>query len=606
MTSHPPASTGPSSTELSPVEPSADPSSSAGSPGLAARTWARLSSWSRGYPHRLDTIGLLVAILSAWASLTPSLIPRTWAVQGIVTGLSVISGYAIGTFVSWVLGAFDVRLRPGARGTALTRRLTAIVGAAGLVVMLVLGSGWQDDVREALRMPTTGADWGFVLVPVLAVVIAVPILALFRWLRRRVQQLARFIGRRVPRAIAQVTATIIVVVLSWSIFSGVLWNGIIDGLEASFAAATSSFDPDLDPPTLAERSGSPEATTPWDSLGREGRRFVTGGATVAQIAAFQSALPSGGGRPASEVDEPIRVYSGLDDDLERTAANVVAELDRTGAWDREDLLVVTTTGTGWVDPSMADAFELLHGGDTAIAAMQYSNLPSWLSFVGDREQPPIAGKALFEAVYHRWSELPESSRPHLYVAGISLGSFGMQSAFSGVQDIAQRTDGALFVGTPNFTELWSELTESRDAGSGEVSPVIDDGATVRFLTGAPGTPGDPLSLDQPWDGTRILYAQHGSDGVTWWGPSLIWAQPDWLREPRAADVSDDTLWFPAVSFWQVTFDMFMAAGEDIPMGSGHQYELEYADGFAAISAPAGWTVEDTLALRQALLLRQSS
>ena len=39
--------------------------------------------------------------------------------------------------------------------------------------------------------------------------------------------------------------------------------------------------------------------------------------------------------------------------------------------------------------------------------------------------------------------------------GESLGSFGGQSAFAGAQDMLSRTDGALWVGTPNFAPQWS-------------------------------------------------------------------------------------------------------------------------------------------------------
>ena len=67
--------------------------------------------------------------------------------------------------------------------------------------------------------------------------------------------------------------------------------------------------------------------------------------------------------------EPIRVYAGL-----RSAPDArtprphlaVEELERTGAFDREVLAVVTVTGTGWVDPDAAQSLEYEHNGNTAI------------------------------------------------------------------------------------------------------------------------------------------------------------------------------------------------------------------------------------------------
>ena len=41
-------------------------------------------------------------------SLTPSLVPRSWVVQGVLSGLCATSGYAIGAFVGWAVPALGV------------------------------------------------------------------------------------------------------------------------------------------------------------------------------------------------------------------------------------------------------------------------------------------------------------------------------------------------------------------------------------------------------------------------------------------------------------------------------------------------------------------
>jgi uncharacterized membrane protein len=109
----------------------------------------------------------------------------------------------------------------------------------------------------------------------------------------------------------------------------------------------------------------------------------------------------------------------------------VKDLERTGAFDRKYLLVVTTTGSGWVDPALVDTFEYLSGGDSATVAMQYPYLPSWISYLVDQSKAREAGRALFDAVYGAWSQLLPDQRPKLLVAGESLGSFGGETAFSG-------------------------------------------------------------------------------------------------------------------------------------------------------------------------------
>ena len=189
--------------------------------------------------------------------------------------------------------------------------------------------------------------------------------------------------------------------------------------------------------------------------------------------------------------EPIRAYAGLASgpDAESRAALAVHDLERAGGFQRKNLLVVTTTGSGWVDPALVDTFEYLTGGDAATVAIQYSYLPSWISYLVDQSKAREAGRALFDAVYDPWSKLPAGQRPRLFVAGESLGSFGGETAFSGEYDLRNRTDGTLFAGPPNFNTLFREFSDHRDPGSPEIQPVYKDGRTVRFTNDAER--GDP-------------------------------------------------------------------------------------------------------------------
>ena len=192
-----------------------------------------------------------------------------------------------------------------------------------------------------------------------------------------------------------------------------------------------------------------------------------------------------------------------------------------------------------------------------------------------------------------WNALPADSRPKLLVFGVSLGSFSGEAAFSGEFDMANRTDGVLFAGPPNFKTLFQEFRAGRDAGSSEVQPVFRDGRTVRF-TGDPSLPIEPST--QPWAGTRVLYLAHPSDPIVWWSPDLALGRPDWLTEPAGADVLDDMVWIPLVTFWQVTADMVEPV--PVPSGHGHVYSEQYVDGWAAVIQPPGWTTEKADALRQ--------
>ncbi len=160
----------------------------------------------------------------------------------------------------------------------------------------------------------------------------------------------------------------------------------------------------------------------------------------------------------------------------------VAELERTGAFDRDVLAVVTVTGTGWIDPDAAEALEVLHGGNTAMVAIQYSFLPSWIATLLADDASTEAGAVLFDTVYETWAQLPEDDRPELIIYGLSLGSYGAEAAFAGstadnsIANLTARADGALLGGPTNDNEVWGQITAARDDGSPVWRPVYDGGS----------------------------------------------------------------------------------------------------------------------------------
>ena len=521
---------------------------------------------------RFHPVGLAVALLFYCWSLSLSLLPRPWYLQGVATGISVITGYGIGVLLAWIVRKCGVETNWSATVKKVGWYLLALAAVVVVPTFLVLGSWWQDISRELVGMEP-GSSWDYPGVLFVAVVVALLLLVIGRGLRRVAQWVTALVVRVLPAPLARIVSVVLVGLLVFWAVEGLLSVQIARIANGSAMAVDEGTADGVEQPQAPERSGSDASLERWDSLGREGRTFVAGGPSPEEITAVT-------GEPAMM---PIRVYAGyrsldsLDrytefDEMEVLASHVVAELDRTGAFDREYLAVATTTGRGWVNQDVAAALEFLSDGDSAIAAMQYSFLASPLAFLADRVSPRNAGRALFEAVYARWSVLDPESRPKLLVFGESLGSYGGQSAFAGVQDMITRTDGALWVGTPNFTEQWRRITDSRDPGSREILPVIYGGQNVRFAA----TPDDLTDLDglRDWESPRIVYWQHPSDPIVWWSSQLVRHRPDWLRDERGADIDQGMSWIPFVTFWQVTLDMVFAA--EVPGGHGHTYTAEAA------------------------------
>ena len=117
--------------------------------------------------------------------------------------------------------------------------------------------------------------------------------------------------------------------------------------------------------------------------------------------------------------------------------------------------------------------------------MQYSTLPSALALITTRQQPPLVGRMLFDAVAAQVSARPEGTRPKLYAGGESLGAYGGNGAFDSPADMLSKLDGALWTGTPSFTDLHAGLTENRTYGSTTIDPTIDDGRHIRFAGDVP-------------------------------------------------------------------------------------------------------------------------
>src|SRR5258708_1351972 len=110
---------------------------------------------------------------------------------------------------------------------------------------------------------------------------------------------------------------------------------------------------------------------------------------------------------------------------------LVHELERPGAFTRKVLIIAPTTGTGWIDPVAASSVETMYNGDTAIVGAQCSYLPSWISFLADRQKSMDSGRMLINAVHDRWEQLSPDHRPKLVLYGESLGSMAGQAPLGG-------------------------------------------------------------------------------------------------------------------------------------------------------------------------------
>jgi uncharacterized membrane protein len=506
-------------------------------------------------------------------------VPRPALFQGLIAGLGFSLGYAIGTGIFWILRRV-IHRRLSARGVRVALLILAACELVAIVVLAFVAVGWQNDVRRLVEMPPLDGVDGvtFAIAAILFAAVCIGIGRAIRRLGRWIHTLAtrgirrltadRSSGEDTPigdtgtvsatgtvlAVVATVVVTALVIVAIGAGLGGV-GSLAINGI---YSTRNNTIQTDIAQPASTYRSAGPQSAVKWSKLGSQGRAFVGGGPTASEITSVTHA-------PA---ETPIRVYVGEQQGstLAERAAIAVAELKRTGAFDRKVLVVATSTGSGWLEPQSVDSLEYLQGGDTAIVSMQYAYTPSWVSFLFDQDLPVAASTALFDAVHAAWAELPANHRPALIVYGLSLGAHGMQSVFPNLAAVRSEIDGAVFVGSPNGTPLWNKLQDSRDPGSPIWRPVLNGGAQVRWASKV----GDLESLKGPWSHPRVAYLQHATDPVTWLSPTLLWQSPDWLQPgERGPDVSTAMTWIPVITGVQVVIDMLL--GENVPARHGHNY-----------------------------------
>jgi uncharacterized membrane protein len=544
---------------------------------------------------RLDVVGVAFGTLFFCLSLTPSLLPRDWLFAGLIGGINASIGYAIGVVIGKVVRHFALRGRrwwpPPRRVMYQMKAFTIASSIVASVLVLIPAAAWQRQV-SALMGIEGPATLGYMRTLLAALVVGGACVGASRVVLDAIKLLARALIRRwhLHHEVALFIGTAIVVVLLITLINGVLYRGFLAGASRVFQPQNSTTRAGIHQPMEPERSGSPTSLAAWDTLGFEGRNFVATGPDL-------DALARVNGRPAKE---PIRVYAGLQtaDTVTARTDLIVRELERTGAFDRKLLVIIPTTGTGWVNPVAARSIETMYNGDTALVGMQYSYLPSWISFLGDRDKSIESARLLIDTIHDRWLKLPADRRPKLVLYGESLGSYGGQGAFPWLPDIARMDFSAvLWVGPPHESSLWSGLVLRRDPGTPEVQPRYDNGRTVRFSQATDASDIAKVA-DPPWEGTRVLFLQHASDPIIWWSPKLLFSRPDWLVEAPGADRTASMRWYPIISFWQVGADMTNALS--VPGGHGHNYGDSMLDGWAAVVAPDGWTDQDTERVRVAL------
>lgn len=517
----------------------------------------------------LSFLGVIAALAMYAVSVSPSLMARSWAWHAVASGILVACGYVAGVVVQNV-AQLVIRLTGLTISASEPVELGFRIGIGALFALwwiYAVIQSYRRARKAAALVNMPGETFGeYLLGTAGAVVVSWMLLHIVGALNRLCWMLIASLDAHMPRPAAIVVSMVILFAIMFFLTSKVILRGGIGFFRRKAEQLNMRTARGIYQPVVPERSASPASSVTWESVGGQGRVFLGRGPSRLDIAQVCGGVAM----------EPIRVYSGMPtggSGIEQAAATVVAELHRTGAFDRAVILIAASTGSGWVDEWQVQPLEFLTRGNCATASLQYSYVPSALNWLTGLEPAQEASAALFAAVRAELDLMDEADRPALFVCGESLGAFASQSVFESFEDVLARVDGALWVGTPSFTPMHAALTAARHKGSPEVAPVVNNGRRVRFVNEPSDLRTDLYGRELgPWGFPRVVYAQHPSDPVVWWTNKLIWTQPDWLRERAGRDVSLNVEFTRFATYIQVLADLPVAG--TAPGGHGHTYHEE--------------------------------
>jgi uncharacterized membrane protein len=311
------------------------------------------------------------------------------------------------------------------------------------------------------------------------------------------------------------------------------------------------------PPALETVSGGPGSLVDFASVGREGARFLGSSvpaAVIEQVTGDEPLMPG------------VRVFVGFDSapTPEERVALALAELRRTGAYDRSTLLIGAPAGSGYANPTPVDVLEILMRGDTAAVAVGYGLLPSFMSL----DRVALAARTQSLLIEGIAADLAgRAQRPRVLLYGESLGARVQQAAIpAGSRDLDRLgVAAALWVGTPGGPE-----SVAFHAATARESITIDRPEQI---------PAD-LRADSPAEAgprPRVWFLEHDGDPVVRFAPTVAYRRPDWLaREPRGRNVPEGMLWSPGITWAQVMIDTLFAT--NVKPGNfesrGHDYRAD--------------------------------
>jgi uncharacterized membrane protein len=504
-------------------------------------------------------LAFLAAGLAAMRILKQRPSESLWRATARTTAFRMVTGAGCGAIAVTTDGIVDTAIGSHTPGTVNAPAVMAVGASVGAGMHLARSRRLLDTAAETDQYGSPVRPASLVQ-PARAVIVGGGVSVGLYLVSRCEGLVATGIGRTIGWAIPALAPA------SRALGHAAALGGMAIAIERAIAFAysrTEQFGNAIEPayrarPVSEHVSGGPNSDVDWDSIGREGRRFVNMALTPDEISWVTQ-------DPAIE---PVRVFVGYESAESPNARAYLAmeELDRLGAFQRPYIAVFSPTGSGYVNYVASETVEFLTGGNVASVCIQYSVRPSFLSLdrVGTAWETMLA---FLTALAWRIRSMPAAQRPKVLLFGESLGSQSAQDVFEkeGVQgfeilDIHR----ALFVGSP-YGSKWRRRW-LRDARA------VDPGGMVVEVQGAAEY--EALSPSRR-EAARVVLLTHNNDPIPKFGPALAIQKPEWLGDPdeRAPGIPKESRWWPLFSFVLVGIDLLNA--DNVTPGTFEAWAHDY-------------------------------
>jgi len=186
------------------------------------------------------------------------------AADRTLAGIGAALGYGVGVAISWFVRRLPVR-EPSPVVKRRAWLVLAVLGPVLAVYFLLLGVGWQNEVRTLVGEPDEGLTTALE-VAIVAVPVAIGTLLVGRGLRRINGWIVRGLRRHIPDWVAGVVSAAIIGTIIYGVLTGVVFDGFVAAMNTIYSGTNASTKDGITAPSSSLRSGSGVRPAPFLTL----------------------------------------------------------------------------------------------------------------------------------------------------------------------------------------------------------------------------------------------------------------------------------------------------------------------------------------------------